>query len=58
MISGEVVYPFMEDLLRTETSFQYKPKTQKTNIKQLRVDGCDYNLTEKQIRNLIDLSYM
>ena len=55
MISGEVVYPIMGDLLRTETSFQDKPKAQKTNIKQLRVDGCDYNLTEKQIRHWIDL---
>ena len=52
-ISGEVVYPAMEVLNKVE--FQEKEKTQESNIKQLRIDGCGYVLTENQIRHWIGL---
>ncbi len=53
-ISGEVVYPTLEEDI-TSVNIQTNKNQNRFDIKQIRIDGSKYKLSENQIRHWIEL---
>jgi hypothetical protein len=54
IISGEVVYPILDEDLKSVTDNGLKHFQKHNDTKQIRIDGVGYKLSENQIRKWVE----